>query len=334
MNKRRLGNTDLDITRIGLGTWAIGGAWFMGWGEQVDDDSESVIHEALNCGINWIDTAPIYGFGKAERVIAQALKSVEKSKRPLIATKCGIAFDDQKRAKHTLRRASIEREAEDSLKRLQCEVIDLYQIHWPDPEEEIEEGFDALLRLQQRGLIRWPAVSNFSVEQLELVSKVGEVASLQPPYNLLKPEIEDELLPWCNENNLGVVTYSPMECGVLSGKFSKEWVENLKHGDWRKRKKAWKSMGSEHYIEEPRYSALLEFLDSLETTICRKRELPLSQLAIAWVLRREEVTAAIVGARKPRQITETAGASDFNLTSGEIDLIEESYQKYLSTSKA
>lgn len=323
MQKRKLGTSDLELTVIGLGTWAIGGDWFMGWGPQEESDSIAAIHEALDCGINWIDTAPAYGFGRCEEVVGKALKQTKY--RPYIATKCGVLPGPDGVPTNSLRRKSIEREVEASLQRLGVETIDLFQIHWPRPEEEIEEGFDALLRLQEKGLIRWPAVSNFSVEQMERVSRLGTIVSLQPPYNLLKRDIEAEILPWCSKRNIGVVCYSPMECGLLTGKFSKEWVDNLAPSDWRKAR--WGRLRAVNYFEEPELSGLVSWVDELRK-ISQAYDRPVSHLALAWVLRRPEVTSAIVGARKRGQIAETASAAEWNLSEAEITKIEESYRNY------
>jgi aryl-alcohol dehydrogenase-like predicted oxidoreductase len=323
MKTKRLGNTDLDLSVIGLGTWAIGGDWFMGWGPQEEDDSITAIREAIDCGVNWIDTAPAYGFGRAEEVVGRALKGLKR--KPLIATKCGILNDGSGQVENSLRQKSIEKEVELSLSRLQVEVIDLYQIHWPKPVEQIEEGFYTLTRLKERGLIRWAGVSNFSVEQLESISAIGTPSSLQPPYNILERGIESEILPWCKRSRTGVLAYSPMECGLLSGKFSQEWVDSLPPTDWRKAR--WGRLRRFNYFEEPELSGLVDFTSAL-TRIAAERDRPLAQLAINWVLRHSAVTSAIVGARKGGQILETARAAQWDLSAEEIAEIEESYQKY------
>ncbi|MCB0323401.1 MAG: aldo/keto reductase [Bdellovibrionales bacterium] len=308
---------------IGLGTWAIGGEWKMGWGPQDEQDSFDAISESLDLGINWIDTAPAYGFGRAEEVIGKFLRM--RTERPLLATKCGILNDGSGNPTYSLRQKSIEREVEASLRRLGLDCIDLYQIHWPKPDEEVEEGVYTLQRLKERGLIRWAGVSNFSVQQLERAKTIGEVASLQPPYSLLNRGIEQDTFSWCRNEQLGVITYSPMECGLLAGKFSRAWVESLPPTDWRKAR--WGAVRTPNYFAEPELSALEQFTDSLKE-IAARRERPMSQLVINWVLRRPEVTATIVGARKKGQIAETAKATEWSLTAEELDEIERTYQSY------
>ena len=233
MEKRRLGTTDMDITRIGFGAWAIGGSWEFGWGTQDDSDSIAAIHRALDLGVNWIDTAAAYGLGHSEEVVARALKG--RADRPYIFTKCSILWDDRGRTSHSLKAASVRRELEDSLRRLQVDVIDLYQIHWPDPDSEVEEGWRTLADLKAQGKVRYIGVSNFSVQQMRRAMSIAPIASLQPPYSLLRREIEAEILPFCAEHNIGVIVYSPMYSGLLTGKMTRERVANLPADDWRKR---------------------------------------------------------------------------------------------------
>ena len=314
---RKLGFTDLHLTTVGLGTWAIGGEWDYGWGPQDDAESIAAIHRALDLGINWIDTAPIYGLGHAEEVVGQAIVGRRDKAGPpvIIATKCSRVWDeDTLETSSRLKAKSIRREVEDSLRRLGVEVIDLYQIHWPRPDEDIEEGWGAIADLIREGKVRYGGVSNFSVAQLKRVQPIHPVASLQPPYSMLRREVEDGLLPYCAANDIGVIVYSPMQAGLLTGKFTKERVANLPDGDWRR--------GNEHF-QEPQLSANLALVEKLRP-IAERSGRTLAQLAIAWVLRRPEVTAAIVGARRPSQIEETAQAGDWKLSAegiAEIDLL-------------
>jgi aryl-alcohol dehydrogenase-like predicted oxidoreductase len=306
MQKRKLGNTDFELTTVGLGTWAIGGPWEFGWGPQDDSEAVGAILAAMDAGINWIDTAPAYGLGHSEELIAQALK--QSKYKPIIATKCGILWNEKKQKVTCLKKESIRRECLNSLKRLNVEVIDLYQMHWPDPDEDVEEGWEEMLKLQNEGKVRYVGVSNFNVNQLERVRKMGTVSSLQPPYSMLKRDVENQLLEYCEKNSIGVVAYSPMQRGLLTGKFSKDYLKTLAPDDHRLR--------SEDF-QEPRFSAAIEVVEQLKK-IAKRSNRTCAQLAISWILRRPEVTAAIVGARKPQQIIETAPASDWNL--GEVDI--------------
>jgi aryl-alcohol dehydrogenase-like predicted oxidoreductase len=316
MQKRRLGKTDLELTTVGLGTWAMGGPWEFGWGPQDDDEAIGAIIAALDAGINWIDTAPAYGLGHSEELIAQALKRIDH--RPIIATKCGILWNDKKEKVTWLRRDSIRKECHNSLKRLNIDVIDLYQMHWPDPEDDIEEGWEEMLKLADEGKVRYVGVCNFNVEQLERISKMGPAVSLQPPYSMLHREVEDELLEYCARHKMGVLAYSPMQRGLLTGKFSKQRLASLAPDDHRRRNPDFK---------EPCFSATLELVESLKE-IAKSNGRPCAQLAVSWVLRREEVTAAIAGARRPDQIIETAPASDWNLSRYDIEQIEKLLADY------
>jgi len=311
MKTRKLGWTDLNLTTIGLGTWAIGGGWKYGWGPQDDQESIATVLRAVEKGVNWIDTAAIYGLGRSEEVVGRALK--ELSQRPIIATKCGLAWDKDRNISGCLKRESIRTEVEASLKRLQIEVIDLYQIHWPNPDGDIEEGWGAVAELVKEGKIRYGGVSNFSVEQLQRIQSIHPVASLQPPYSMLVRDVEDKLLDYCATNNIGVIVYSPMQRGLLTGKFTRERAQNLPEDDHRSKNAL---------FQEPQLSANLELVERLGP-IAEKRGKTLAQLAIAWVLRRPEVTAAIVGARRPSQIEETFSAGDWVLSEEDITTIEE-----------
>ena len=310
MRTRRLGNTDLELTVVGLGTWAIGGPWQYGWGPQDENEAIAAILKAIDLGINWIDTAAIYGCGHSEELLGMALKKTKT--RPIIATKCSLLWNEKKEKVGCLKAESIRKECEDSLKRLGVEVIDLYQMHWPDPEKDIEEGWGEIARLQKQGKVRHIGVCNYNTAQLDRIRKIASVASLQPPYNMNNRGVEKDLLGYCAKNNIGVVAYSPMQRGLLTGKFSKKYLATLAPDDHR--------LKSGDY-QEPEFSATLALVDKLRP-IAERNKRTLAQLAIAWVLRRPEVTSAIVGARKPSQIAETAPAADWTLTKNDIAEIE------------
>jgi aryl-alcohol dehydrogenase-like predicted oxidoreductase len=303
MRTRQLGHTNLFLTTVGFGTWAIGGAdWDSGWGPQDDADSIAAIHRALELGVNWIDTAAIYGVGHAEEVVGRAIAG--RRQEVMIATKCGRHEGKNGQIYGRLKADSIRQEAEDSLRRLNIEVIDLYQIHWPDPDEDIEEAWRTIADLIKEGKVQYGGVSNFNVEQLKRIQPIHPVASLQPPYSLLERGVEQELLNFCAANKIGVIAYSPMQAGLLTGKYDKEQIADLPDSDWRK---------EDEHFQEPEISANLEFIDKLQA-IAKRSGYTLPQLAIAWVLRRREVTAAIVGARHPSQIEETAQAAKLDLS--------------------
>ena len=310
MRTRQLGYTDLKLTTVGLGTWAMGGPWQFGWGPQDDDEAIAAIPAALETGINWIDTAPVYGLGHSEELVGKALKAT--SQKPIIATKCSLLWNEKKEKVSCLKAQSIRKECHASLKRLGIETIDLYQMHWPEPEEDIEEAWEEMAALVQEGKIRFLGVSNFNVEQIKRLQKIHPVASLQPPYSMLHREVEDELLAYCAQNDIGVVAYSPMQRGLLTGKFSPERLASLPLDDHRRRNPD---------FHEPQFTTTLELVERLGP-IAERNGKALAQLSISWVLRRSEVTAAIVGARKPEQILETAPASDWDLNEEDIDQIE------------
>lgn len=312
MRTRTLGYTGEELTTIGLGTWAIGGGnWQFGWGPQDDENSISSIHEALDLGINWIDTARVYGLGHSEEVVGSVL--ADRREDVFVATKCGRHWREDGTVFGRLEADSVRKECESSLRRLKVDTIDLYQIHWPDPDADIEEGWTEIAKLAEEGKIRYAGVSNFSRSQLERVRPIHPVASLQPPYSMLERAVEKELLAYCSEHQIGVIAYSPMMSGLLTGKFTKAHLETLDEGDWRRRNK--------HFIE-PAFSVNLEFVERLQS-IAARNDLSLPQLSIAWVLRRPEVTSAIVGARRPGQIEETAAAGNVDLTEGDVQEIEE-----------
>ncbi len=235
MQKRKLGNSDLEITRIGIGAWAIGGAdWAFAWSHQDDRDSIAAIHAALDSGMNWIDTAAVYGLGHSEEVVAQALENYS-GPRPYVFTKCERAWDANRQIVKSLKADSIRHECENSLKRLKVDTIDLYQIHWPEPEEDIEEGWETLAKLQREGKVRWIGVSNFNVAQMERISKIAPITSLQPPYSLIRRDVEQSILPYCSQHGIGTIVYSPMGSGMLTGKMSRERAASLPADDWRSR---------------------------------------------------------------------------------------------------
>ena len=316
MQKRRLGKTDLVLTTVGLGTWAMGGPWEFGWGPQDDGEAIGAIIAAMDAGINWIDTAPAYGLGHSEELIAKALKKTDH--KPIIASKCGILWNDKKEKITCLKKESIRTECNNSLKRLDTEVIDLYQMHWPDPEQDVEEAWEEMLKLRDEGKVRYLGVCNFNVEHLERIRKIEPAVSLQPPYSMLHREVEEKLLDYCAQHEMGVLAYSPMQRGLLTGKFSPQYLTSLAPDDHRRRHPDFK---------EPRFSATLELVEQLKK-IAERNGKTCAQLAVSWVLRRDEVTAAIVGARRPSQIIETAQASNWDLSKKDIDQIENILAEY------
>ena len=312
MRKRKLGSSGPEITVVGLGTWAIGGAgWQYAWGAQDDKDSIAAIHRAMELGINWIDTAAVYGLGHSEEVVGKALAG--RRSKVMIATKCARTWDPgSTEIVDRLSSASVRKELENSLRRLNTDYIDLYQIHWPRPEPQIEEGWNEIAKAVKEGKVRFAGVSNFSVEQLRRIHAIHPVTSLQPPYSMLNRDTEREILPFCKESGIGVIVYSPMQMGLLSGAFSRERAAHLAADDVRSRNPN---------FAEPALSRNLALVDKLKP-IARRHERSMAELAIAWVLRRPEVTAAIVGGRRPEQVGETVGAADWDLTPGEIAEIE------------
>lgn len=308
---RVLGNSDLQLTPIGYGAWAIGGGnWEFGWGAQDDNESLSTIERALDSGINWIDTAAIYGLGRSEEVVGKALKG--RAQRPYIFTKCSMRWHPDRSIYRSLRRASLQEEIENSLRRLGVDTIDLYQIHWPNPDEEIEEGWEVLAKFREQGKVRFIGVSNFSVEQMKRAQKIAPITSLQPPYSLLRRDIEAEILPFCQQNNIGVINYSPMVSGLLTGKMSAERVRNLPADDWRKRNPN---------FNEPKLSRNLALTELLRQ-IGREYGVEPGVVAIAWTLRHPAITAAIVGARRPDQVDGILPAATFRLSDEEAARIE------------
>lgn len=313
MQNRKLGYSDLYITPIGLGTWAIGGGgWHGGWGPQDDGVSIATIHRALDLGINWIDTAPYYGLGHSEELVGQAIAG--RRGEVIIATKCGLVWDEGSTDVYRrLTVQSVRREVETSLRRLNVEVIDLYQIHWPaESDEETEEGWSIIADLIQQGKVRYGGVSNFGVAQHERLHAIYPIASSQPSYNMIMRSDEDDVLPYCAAKDIGVIVARAMMGGVLTGRFTKARAENLPDDDWRK--------GREWFVE-PQLNANLALVEGLRP-IAERNDRTVAQLAIAWVLRRPEVTAAIVGVRNLSQIEEDVVAWDWKLSAEDIAEIE------------
>lgn len=301
------------ITPVGFGAWAIGGAGYaFGWGPQKDQESIEAIHRALELGVNWIDTAAVYGLGHSEEVVARALNEWS-GERPYVFTKCGQNWDEQGNIYRSLRADSIRKECEDSLRRLQVDAIDLYQIHWPteDPAEN-REGWETLVQLQEEGKVRWIGLSNWSVEQMRRAQEIAPITSLQPPYSLLRRGIEEDILPFCLDEGIGVIVYSPMASGMLTGAMTRERAENLPDSDWRS--------GSEEF-QEPKLSKNLALVETLREIGAAHDRSP-GEVAIAWTLRQEAVTGAIVGARSADQVEGVFGAADFRLSDEEIQELE------------
>ena len=314
MQKRKLGFTDMELTTVGFGAWAAGGGnWEWGWGPQDDGESIAAIQRGLDLGINWIDTAAAYGLGHSEEVVRQALQG--RGDRVFVATKCSLVWDGRTDGivDHRLKAWSVRQEAENSLRRLGVDVIDLYQIHWPNPDEDIEEGWTEIARLVEQGKVRYAGVSNFNLEQIQRIQRIHPVASLQPEYSMLERTVEQELLAYCAEQQIGVIAYSPMASGLLTGKYTRANVDSIAPDDWRRK-------FSEHF-REPALTSNLALVEKLEEIARRFGRNP-GELAVAWVLRRPEVTAAIVGARRPSQIEQTASASDWSLPADVVDEIE------------
>lgn len=311
MQKRRLGDSDLDITVLGVGAWAMGGGdWKFAWGPQDDADSVAAIHTALDAGMNWIDTAAVYGLGHAEEVVGRAVK--ERAEKPLLFTKCARVWNENREIGKSLKRDSIMRECEASLRRMQVEVIDLYQVHWPEPDEDVEEGWEACARLKEQGKVRWIGVSNFSVPQLERAWSVAPITSLQPPYNLLMRGIEEAQLPWCASHGVGVLAYSPMRSGLLTGKMTKERIAAMPEDDHRQRVPD---------FQEPRLLRNLELVELLRD-IGGKHGCSPGEIAIAWTLRNPAISAAIVGMRNAAQAKGVLAAASVTLSSEDVAAIE------------
>ncbi len=314
MEMRRLGNSDLHITRVGYGAWAIGGSgWQFAWGSQDDNESIAAIHRALELGVNWIDTAAVYGLGHSEEVVGRAVKEWRGS-RPYVFTKCGLRGDANGEVRKVLSAASIRGEVEDSLRRLSVDVIDLYQIHWPPDKDspELEEGWSTLADLKREGKVRWIGVSNFNVQQLLRAQVIAPVTSLQPRYSLVHREIEEEILPYCLSEGIGVIVYSPMASGLLTGAMTRERADRLPKDDWRR--------GHPDFTE-PNLSYNLALVERMRE-IAEGRNRSVGEVAIAWTLRHPSVTGAIVGARNARQAEGVMRAGDLSLSEYEVNEIE------------
>jgi aryl-alcohol dehydrogenase-like predicted oxidoreductase len=314
-NLRTLGNSDLQLTSIGFGAWAIGGGnWEFAWGPQDDNESIAAIHRALDRGINWIDTAAIYGLGHSEEVVARALKSWS-GPRPLVFTKCSMRWKANRSIYRSLTAKSLSQELDSSLRRLGVEVIDLYQIHWPNPEEEIEEGWETLARFKQQGKIRWIGVSNFSVDHMKRAQAIAPITSLQPPYSMLRRAIEAEVLPFCQANNIGVINYSPMVSGLLTGAMTAERVAAFPADDWRRKAAE---------FNEPKLTRNLRLVELLRA-IGSEHGVSAGVVAVAWTLHNPAITAAIVGGRSAAQVDGLAPALDYRLTDPEFQRIQQSF---------
>ena len=312
MQSRTLGNSDLKITPLGFGAWAVGGDWKFGWGPQPDADSISAIHRALDSGMNWIDTAAVYGLGHSEEVVRKAVADWNGA-RPYVFTKCGMLWDAAGNIDYSLRADSIRKECEASLHRLGVETIDLYQIHWTADElEETLEGWAEMAKLKQEGKLRWIGVCNAAVDEMEAMAQIAPITSLQPPYSLVKRSVENDQLPGCLEHNVGTIVYSPMGSGLLTGAMSRERLGNLPQGDWRR---------SNPEFQEPKLAENLALAERLKKVGARHGRTA-AEAALAWVLRRSEVTGAIVGARNAAQIDGLIHGADLKLCTTEISEIE------------
>lgn len=310
MQTRQLGNSDLHITPLGIGAWAMGGGgWKFAWGPQDDADSIAAIRAALDAGVNWIDTAAVYGLGHSEEVVARALEGLPN--RPHVFTKCERGWKENGEIVPCLKRDAIRKECENSLRRLKVDVIDLYQIHWPEPDEDLEEGWETLARLKDEGKVRWIGVSNFNSAQMNRAAAIASITSLQPPYNILSPEIESDQLPYCQQHNIGVLVYSPMKSGLLTGAMTRERVASMPPDDFRQR--------TPHF-QEPKLTRNLALVELLREIAARHGRTP-GEVAIAWTLRNPAVTAAIVGLRSPDQLKGVIGAAEFRLSKEEVKTI-------------
>lgn len=306
MRTRRLGNDGPELTVVGFGAWAIGGPWEFGWGPVDDSASVKAIRRAIDLGINWIDTAAVYGLGHSEEMVAQAVKGIRDN--VFIATKCGMVWDENKKIRVHLGPESIRSEIENSLRRLNTDHVDLYQFHWPDPHTPVEESWAVMLKLKEEGKVRYVGVSNFDVSLLKRCMALGPVQSLQPPYNLLKREVESEILPYCLKNGIGVVAYSPMMSGLLSGKFD---INRVAGDDWRRRDKM---------FQEPQLTKEMAFIEKLRP-LASKYGKTVGQLSVAWVNINPAVTSSIVGARNVSQVEDNV-AADFEIAKDDLQRIE------------
>jgi len=317
MQTKRLGNSDLEITLLGVGAWAIGGAgWAFGWGPQDDDESVDAIRGAIDAGINWIDTAAVYGLGHSEEIVAKALNGI--SNRPYVFTKCARIWNDKGEIGKSLKADSIRRELEASLRRLKVDVIDLYQMHWPEPDEDVEEGWSTMAKLKEEGKVRWIGVSNFNEAQMKRAQAIAPITSLQPPYSLVQREIEASILPHAASTNVGTIVYSPMKNGLLSGRMTKARVESFPEDDFRKRSP---------YFQEPRLSSTLNLVEDL-SAIAGKYGCTVGEVSIAWALRHPAVTGAIVGLRNRGQLDGVIKSANLNIEPADYQEIENLLTKH------
>ncbi|NTV82905.1 MAG: aldo/keto reductase [Bacteroidales bacterium] len=308
METKQFGNTDMKITRIGFGAWAIGGGnWAFGWGPQDDGEAIAAMHRAIENGMNWIDTAAVYGLGHSEELVGKAVKGM--SVKPYIFTKCGLVWDEKRKTSQNLKAESIRKECEASLRRLKVDVIDLYQVHWP-VDGDIEEAWEMMAQLQSEGKVRWIGVSNYNIGQMKKCQVIAPVSSLQPPYSLINRDYEKEILPFCRDNNIGVIVYSPMGSGLLTGAMTRERIAAMPSDDWRR---------NSDYFKEPALTRNLALAEKLKS-IGEKHGRSAGEVAIAWTLRNTDVTAAIVGGRSAGQVDGISRAWDLQLT--EEDLAE------------
>ena len=304
---KRLGSSDLMITPLGIGAWAMGGGgWAFGWGPQEDDESIGAIRAAVERGLNWVDTAAVYGLGHSEEVVARALEGL--SPRPYVFTKCARVWDEKRQIGKSLKRDSVRRECEASLRRLKVDTIDLYQMHWPEPDEDVEEGWETMARLREEGKMRWIGVSNFSVSQLERAHRIAPVTSLQPPYSIVQPEVGEAVLPYCSQHGIGVLAYAPMKSGLLTGKMTRERLAALPEDDFRRRNP---------FFQDPMLSRALAVVEVLKAIGARHGRTP-GEVAIAWTLHNPALTGAIVGLRNAGQLEGVIGAAEFRLNDREM----------------
>jgi len=310
METTQFGNTDMKITRIGFGAWAIGGGnWEFAWGPQDDNEAIAAIRRAIENGMNWIDTAAVYGLGHSEELVGKAIKGL--STKPYIFTKCGLVWDDKRNVTKNLKAASIRRECEASLRRLNVDAIDLYQVHWP-VDADLEEAWEMMETLRSEGKVRFIGVSNYNIDQIKKSVKIAPVSSLQPPYSLIGRDYEKEVLPFCKENGIGVIVYSPMGSGLLTGAMTRERIAAMPSDDWRK--------NSSHF-REPALSRNLALVEKLKS-IGKKYGYSAGEVAIAWTLRNPAVTAAIVGGRSAGQVNGISRAWELHLTEEDLAEIE------------
>lgn len=315
MQKRKLGSDGPEITLLGFGSWAVGGPYKFGWGPTDDEESVAAIRHAIEAGINWIDTAAIYGLGHSEEIVGRALSGTSLGEDALVFTKCGGFFRPELgKVAYDLRPESIARECEDSLRRLELETIDLYQIHWPDnsTDTSVEDSWAAMHRLVDEGKVRWIGVSNFGTDLLDRCEARHHVTSLQPPLNLVKRGARNDVIPWCRDRGTGVIVYSPMASGLLTGKYDRERWAKLAEDDWRRNSAA---------FQEPELSRILDLVERLRP-IAEGLGTSLGRLAVAWTLAIEGVTGAVVGARSPTQVDGWIDAATLEVDSSTLEELE------------